>query len=336
MTVSLLALLVFGVSAALAGSVAYDYSVRDVVADGVAVNGVKLSGADPVKAAEEIERTVTEPLMQPVTVTFEDQAFTFEPARSLAVDADSMLIQAFSPTTDSTVAERTYRRIAGKPKMVEVTPVLAVDDTPIDAWLLEVASRIDTPAVEATITIEAGEIQMRHSSVGYRTDIETARTTIADALLAGQKTVALPVETVQPAISEEQMGKTIIVDVSSRSLVLYAGMQVEKAYKVAVGTPGHPTPRGSWTIVNKRRNPSWSNPGSAWAKGMPAYIGPGPSNPLGTRALYLNASGIRIHGTTANSSIGTAASHGCMRMHRWDIEDLFERVPVGTPVLIVR
>jgi lipoprotein-anchoring transpeptidase ErfK/SrfK len=69
---------------------------------------------------------------------------------------------------------------------------------------------------------------------------------------------------------------------------------------------------------------------------MPATIGPGPNNPLGTRALNLNASGIRIHGTTANSSIGTAASHGCMRMHRWDIEDLYDRVEVGTPVLIVR
>jgi len=89
--------------------------------------------------------------------------------------------------------------------------------------------------------------------------------------------------------------------------------------------------------VQKRYRPTWSNPApNGWGKGMPASIPPGPSNPLGTRALNLNASGIRIHGTNKDGSIGRAASHGCMRMHRWDIEDLYERVEVGTPVLIVR
>jgi L,D-transpeptidase ErfK/SrfK len=69
---------------------------------------------------------------------------------------------------------------------------------------------------------------------------------------------------------------------------------------------------------------------------MPSYIGPGPRNPLGTRALYLNASGIRIHGTNNSNSIGTAASHGCMRLRRADIEDLYPLVPIGTPVFIRR
>jgi lipoprotein-anchoring transpeptidase ErfK/SrfK len=68
---------------------------------------------------------------------------------------------------------------------------------------------------------------------------------------------------------------------------------------------------------------------------MPPYIPPGPGNPLGTRALNLSAPGIRIHGTIKNYSIGTAASHGCMRMHMWDVEDLYPRVKVGTRVIIV-
>ena len=69
---------------------------------------------------------------------------------------------------------------------------------------------------------------------------------------------------------------------------------------------------------------------------MPSYIGPGPSNPLGTRALYLDAPGIRIHGTNNIASVGTPASHGCMRMVRHDVEDLYPRVPVGTPIWIVK
>jgi lipoprotein-anchoring transpeptidase ErfK/SrfK len=68
---------------------------------------------------------------------------------------------------------------------------------------------------------------------------------------------------------------------------------------------------------------------------MPAFIGPGPGNPLGTRAMNLSASGIRIHGTPDAGSIGGPASHGCIRMLIHDAEELFDAVDVGTPVMIV-
>jgi len=136
-------------------------------------------------------------------------------------------------------------------------------------------------------------------------------------------------------VTEENLGPTILVDISERRLYLYDKGQLVKEYGVAVGTPGHPTPKGDFKITLKRYRPTWSNPGSAWAANMPASIPPGPSNPLGTRALNIDSPGIRIHGTSADGSIGTAASHGCMRMHRWDIEDLYERVEVGTPVVII-
>ncbi|HEV2905802.1 MAG TPA: L,D-transpeptidase, partial [Actinomycetota bacterium] len=67
---------------------------------------------------------------------------------------------------------------------------------------------------------------------------------------------------------------------------------------------------------------------------LPDMIPGGPSNPLGTRALYLDAPGIRIHGTSASYSIGSYASHGCIRMHIPDVEQLFEIVEVDTPVLV--
>jgi len=63
-------------------------------------------------------------------------------------------------------------------------------------------------------------------------------------------------------------------------------------------------------------------------------IAPGPGNPLGTRAIYLNAPGIRIHGTYSSSSIGTYASHGCIRMYIADSEELFDLVDTGTRVII--
>jgi len=88
-------------------------------------------------------------------------------------------------------------------------------------------------------------------------------------------------------------------------------------------------------IINKRVNPTWYNPAKdTWGKNEPDFIPPGPNNPLGTRALDLDAPGIRIHGTYADSSIGTYASHGCIRMYIPDSEDLFDRVVVGTLVII--
>lgn len=127
----------------------------------------------------------------------------------------------------------------------------------------------------------------------------------------------------------------IVVNRAQRKLYFYREGELVKIFPVAVGTPGYPTPKGRWKVINKRRNPSWSNPGSGWAKDMPPVIPPGPRNPLGPRAIDLSASGIRIHGTPNIRSIGTAASHGCIRMYPRDVIELFELVPVGAPVDII-
>ena len=123
---------------------------------------------------------------------------------------------------------------------------------------------------------------------------------------------------------------------SQRHMWLYDGPKVIYNAPVAVGTPGHPTPLGVWRVIDKVKNPSWSNPHKAWSASMPEYIPPGSSNPLGTRAIYLSADGIRFHGTNNTSSVGTAASHGCMRMYRSNIEALYPLVPIGIDVFILR
>jgi L,D-transpeptidase ErfK/SrfK len=69
---------------------------------------------------------------------------------------------------------------------------------------------------------------------------------------------------------------------------------------------------------------------------MPPSIGPGPGNPLGTRAMPLNASGVLIHGTPSSWSIGQNVSHGCVRMYMKDVEQLFDMVEAGTPVYVIR
>lgn len=325
-------------SAGFTWSVVDDYGGRNIVPEGVELSdGTRLSGLSRSEARKLIQKRVVMPLLEPLQVVHGSTAYVIDPATMLSIDVDAMLEAAFHPNASATLAERTLRRVGiSKLATITVEPKLAIDRAALAKWIGNVASQVDSPPVDAAIYIDAGKIVIRRSSEGLATDTSQNMGKIAHALLTGAKRVDLAVDIITPKIRDEDLGKTIVVRISQRKLYLYEGLSLKKTYRIAVGAQGYSTPLGSWKITLKRYMPWWHNPGSEWAKDMPASIPPGPNNPLGTRALNLNAPAIRIHGTTQNSSIGTAASRGCMRMHRWDIEDLYERVDVGTPVLIVR
>jgi lipoprotein-anchoring transpeptidase ErfK/SrfK len=118
--------------------------------------------------------------------------------------------------------------------------------------------------------------------------------------------------------------KRIVVSIPDRKLVLIEGKRIVKVYDVAVGKSSTPSPHGAFRVVNRVPNPTWYSPGKV--------VGPGKQNPLGTRWIGLNVKGYGIHGTNVPSSIGKAASHGCVRMRQHDIEELFDQVDVGVPV----
>jgi len=313
-----------------------DYTNRDVSPMGTAVAGVDVSGLSRNEARSVVESAVVSSLMTPVSVEFNGTTHEFDPTPAITVDFDAMIHRAFSPRDDSKLVDRVYRRISESDVDHDVDVHLSIDRSSVLSWIDTLASTIDTRAVDATVTVSAGELVVLQDQVGHTTDRSAAADAISQAIREGADSINLPVTSVEPTMTSDQLGKSIVVDLSERSLTLYDGASVEKEYGVAVGSPGHSTPVGNWVITLKRYMPTWGNPGSGWAANMPAYIPAGPSNPLGTRAININASGIRIHGTTQDWSIGHAASHGCMRMHRWDVEDLFDRVEVGMPVFIVR
>ncbi len=126
----------------------------------------------------------------------------------------------------------------------------------------------------------------------------------------------------------------IVVNLSTfRVSVVRDGKRVV-SFKIAHGTARYPTPTGTYRIVNKQSNPTWTPPpDSSWAKGL-GPIPPGPGNPLGTRWMGTSAPYVGIHGTPAAYTIGTRASHGCIRMRIPDAEALYEEVSVGMPVTI--
>jgi L,D-transpeptidase ErfK/SrfK len=127
----------------------------------------------------------------------------------------------------------------------------------------------------------------------------------------------------------------IVITRGANTLVLYDGTTAVRSFRVATGQARYPTPAGLWHIVNMQRNPWWYPPTQDdWAKGLKP-VPPGPSNPLGTRWMGLDAAGVGIHGTDAPASIGYSESHGCIRMQVPEAEWLFEHVSPGTPVVIL-
>lgn len=121
--------------------------------------------------------------------------------------------------------------------------------------------------------------------------------------------------------------RVIVVSLVDHKLALVEDGKVVKVYPVAVGKPSTPSPAGTFTIVRRVANPIYNHDGRT--------VLPGPRNPVGTRWMGLSIRGYGIHGTNEPRSIGKAASHGCIRMARADIEQLFGLVSVGDTVELV-
>ena len=128
---------------------------------------------------------------------------------------------------------------------------------------------------------------------------------------------------------------TIVVDTSDRKLFYVLRNGSALRYTVAVGKPGMQW-YGKTFVQLKRKNPGWTPTARMRREGAPAYVPPGPKNPLGVRAINLGWTEYRIHGTNSPNSIGRAASSGCIRMRNSDVKDLFDRVHIGAPVYVIR
>ncbi len=126
----------------------------------------------------------------------------------------------------------------------------------------------------------------------------------------------------------------ITVDRAAFRLRLWKHLRLVKQYRIAVGMAGLQTPAGLYHIQDKQTDPSWHVPNSAWAGSLAGQtIPPGPADPLKARWMgFFDGAG--IHGTDELSSLGTAASHGCIRMAIPDVIELYNQTPLGTPVYI--
>jgi hypothetical protein len=257
-------------------------------------------------------------------------------ALGVTADVEGAVDRAFGVGDGLSFFSRLYHRLSDEPvEGASYRIEFSDDEAAVQSFVRQAYEEVAVDPVDARIAMVDGEIVTRRSSEGLELKIELATRRISKALARHVTSVEIPTRTIEPEVRTASLGKTIVVDVSANTLELYDGLKVVEEFRVATGTPGYPTPVGTFEIIDKKENPTWYNPApDGWGADLPASIGPGPGNPLGTRAMYLNAPGIRIHGTWTSSSIGTAASHGCIRMLIADSESLYPRVPIGTTVIV--
>jgi len=336
-----IALVSFVVLGLLGGGTAYaayryDRSAADRILPGVTLAGVDVGGMNRDEAIRVVEEHADLRLTDAIEVQAAGVTWTVTPAAlGMSADVGAAVDRALGLADEMPFLSRLYHRVMDKPVEREYPLEFANDQTAVRAFVEQAYDEVAVPPVDAEFSLVEGELVIRRSEAGSELKVELAAQRILRALQRQVDRIEIPVKEVTPAVTTASLGQTIVVDVSDNTLQLYEGLKVVKEYRVATGTASFPTPVGTFEIIDKKENPTWYNPDpDGWGADLPAFIGPGPGNPLGTRAMYLNAPGIRIHGTWSSSSIGTAASHGCIRMHISDSEELYPLVEMGARVIV--
>ena len=316
--------------------VGLDIAYAGHVFKGVSVEGIYIGSMSRGEAIDTLrEKLDLDTLNSDLVLVFDGHSWPLPLYEIDAyVDIEATVDKAMKAGRDIPFYERWANRAIFRGVDRDVDLIISYDHHKLDSFLATLESIINREPVNAEIKLSGRKLIYQRSQEGWELDSEQARMSILSALPAEERIAELLIEVTPPEVSDEQVGKVITVDKTNHMLTLYSNMEIEKQYPVAVGMAAWPTPSGTYKVTIKQRSPVWVNPGTSWAESMPPYIPAGPGNPLGTRAIGTSASGVFIHGTYSSWSIGTSASHGCIRMYIKDSEDLFERVSVGIPVLI--
>jgi lipoprotein-anchoring transpeptidase ErfK/SrfK len=330
--------LVVLLAGSVAGAFAYDQANQDRILPGVRIDGTDVGGMTRDQATAAMEARAAQLLARPIAIRAGVAGWDLTLADlGVRVQVSKAVGAALSVSGSMSLMSRVYHRLIDRPVDQPIALRYRVAVPELRTFLQQASAVVDTKPRDASLAMSADGmgIVARRSEPGRAIDVAGSVRALMAAVRTGATQVNLPFHSVQPQVTSDTLGKTITIDLSTNTLRLYDGFNVERTYPVATAREGFTTPPGLWEVVAKEENPAWYNPDpTGWAASMPAYIPPGPDNPLGLRALALDASGILIHGTPESYSIGTYASHGCIRMYESDAIALFPLVPQGTPVII--
>jgi lipoprotein-anchoring transpeptidase ErfK/SrfK len=319
---------------------AYDSSRDDTIANGVTVAGVDVGGMSTAQAQRVVRRELQKPLEQPITVRRGQTRFTLS-AEDAGVKADvaGMVDEALAASRDGTIFTRVARDLTGGEENAQVPPRVTYSSAAVQDLVERVSTKLNRPARDAEVDFPS--LEKVKEQKGRRVKAAVLEQRIAQALTVPgvDRTVRAPVRIIKPKVTQAQLADkypvVLVADRYNFKLRLYKHLQLAKEYTVAVGAVGFDTPAGLYHIQNKAVDPAWHVPNSAWAGSLAGTVVPGGTaeNPLKARWLGI-FDGAGIHGTDQTYTLGTAASHGCIRMSIPDVIELYDQVPVGAPIYI--
>jgi len=319
---------------------AIDRANSDKIANGIRVGGVDVGGMSADQAKTRLHSKLVKPLDKPVTVTYNGTKYVLNPDNlQVRADIDGMVDAALRASRSGGFPTRVWRYTTGGEVDREIAPHITYSAEAVDEFVNTVANEVNQPAQDATISPTPTSLNPVPGHDGVQVLTDKLRTELRGAIESPRdRTVEAPVQKVKPNVSTDQLAQKypvyLTIDRGAFQLRLWQNLKLVKTYTIAVGMQGLETPAGIYTIDDKQVNPSWHVPDSAWAGSLAGQvIPPGPDDPLKARWMgFYNGAG--IHGTDEVSSLGTAASHGCIRMAIPDVIELYNQVPLGTPIYI--
>jgi lipoprotein-anchoring transpeptidase ErfK/SrfK len=332
----LLLVLIGGAVAAFA----YDSSREDVIAEGVTIAGVDVGGMKTEEARSLVRRELQEPLERPIAVVRGPQRFRLS-AHDAGVTADvnGMVEEALQVSRDGSIFSRVARDITGGEENAQVSARVNYSTDAVEQLVGRVSKTLDRPARDAEVDFPSLEKVKEQKGRRVRKAVLQQRVAQALTVPGAERRVKAPVRVLKPKVTQDQLADqypvVLVADRYNFKLRLYKHLQLQKEYTVAVGALGFDTPAGLYHIQNKAIDPAWHVPNSDWAGALAGTVVPGGTaeNPLKARWLGI-FDGAGIHGTDQTYSLGSAASHGCIRMAIPDVIELYDQVPVGAPIYI--
>ena len=338
--------LLIGVSAAAVvgltvAAYAYDSSRDDLIAKGVKVAGVDVGGLHRNAARHKLQIELTRRLDRPVRVKAAGRRFRLSPqAASLAVDVDGMVDEAIQRSRSGGLPGRLWRGLTGSSINADLEGRVSYSSVAVRQFVQRVKGAVDRPPRDAAVQFRLASLPAVPSETGLTLNGKRLLSLVEGGLnqTGSARTVKIDVKVAQPKVTSHQLAKkypvVVTVDRPAFKLRLFKRLKLKNTYTIAVGRAGLETPAGLYHIQDKQVNPSWHVPNSAWAGALAGrVIPPGPDDPIKARWMGV-AEGAGIHGTDELGSLGTAASHGCIRMSIPDVEQLYDQVPLGSPVFI--
>lgn len=326
---------------AVGAAYAYDSSHKDEIAEGITIGGVDVGGLSQEQAEAKLEHKLLDPLRKTLRVSFDGETWKLK-GKKLKVQADlePAISEALDRSQDGGFPGRLVRYVSGDEVEDSIQPQLSYSDKAINKFVRHVADEVNRDPENASVEPSSAELVVVAGHEGRKLRDNLLTDELKAAVLSGNadRKIKAHVHATKPEVTKQEVASQypsyLTLDRSNFTLRLFQDLKLTKTYTVAVGMEGLETPEGLYEIQEKEENPVWHVPLSDWAGSLAGQtIPPGPSNPIKARWMGIYE-GAGIHGTEETGSLGSAASHGCVRMAIGDVEELYDLVEVGTPIFI--